>query len=34
MEPVEFENGFITPPAGPGLGVELNEEVVKRQLSA
>jgi len=31
-EPIEIENGFITPPTGPGLGVELNEEVVKRQL--
>ena len=32
-EPINFENGFITPPTGPGLGVELNEDVVKRQLS-
>ena len=32
-EPIKFERGFITPPAGPGLGVELNEEVVARQLS-
>ena len=29
-EPIQFENGFITPPTTPGLGVELNEEVVKR----
>jgi len=27
--PIRFEKGFIIPPAGPGLGVELNEEVVK-----
>ena len=33
-EPINFSNGFITPPSGPGLGVELNEEVVKRQLAA
>ena len=33
-EPIKFEKGFLTPPAGPGLGIELNEEVVERQLSA
>ena len=33
VDPIKFENGFITPPTGPGLGIELNEEVVKRQLS-
>ena len=33
VEPIKFEQGYITPPTGPGLGVELNEEVVKRQLS-
>ena len=33
-EPIDFSNGFITPPSGPGLGIELNDEVVKRQLSA
>jgi len=32
VEPIKFENGFITPPAGPGLGVELNPEVVKKHL--
>ena len=32
-EPIKFENGFITPPTGPGLGVELDEDVVKRQMS-
>ncbi|MEM7133241.1 MAG: mandelate racemase/muconate lactonizing enzyme family protein [Chloroflexota bacterium] len=30
-EPIRLENGYITPPAKPGLGVELDEEVVKRQ---
>ena len=34
VEPIVVENGYITPPTGPGLGVELNEEVVKRHLSA
>jgi galactonate dehydratase len=33
VEPIRVENGYITPPTGPGLGVELNEEVVKRHLS-
>jgi 2-dehydro-3-deoxyphosphogalactonate aldolase len=32
-EPIKFESGYIIPPTGPGLGVELNEEVVARQLS-
>ncbi len=31
-EPLRFENGFITPPTAPGLGVELDEKVVARQL--
>ena len=26
--PIRFEDGHIIPPTGPGLGVELNEEVV------
>ena len=30
-EPIRVENGFITPPTGPGLGVELDWAVVKRQ---
>ena len=34
VEPIRVENGYITPPTGPGLGVELNEDVVKRHLSA
>ena len=32
-EPIRFEQGFITPPAGPGLGVELDEAVVKKRLA-
>jgi galactonate dehydratase len=32
-EPLLFEKGFITPPIAPGLGVELNEAVVRRQLA-
>jgi galactonate dehydratase len=32
VEPIKFEQGYITPPTKPGLGVELNEAVVKRQL--
>jgi|TARA_B100001079_G_scaffold102001_2_gene87568 2-dehydro-3-deoxyphosphogalactonate aldolase len=30
VEPIRFENGFITPPSAPGLGVELDDEVVRR----
>jgi 2-dehydro-3-deoxyphosphogalactonate aldolase len=33
INPIKYENGFITPPIGPGLGIELNENVVKKQLS-
>ena len=33
VEPIIFTNGFIDPPTTPGLGVELDEAVVKRQLS-
>ena len=29
-EPLVFENGFIIPPTGPGLGIELDEDVIKR----
>lgn len=32
MEPICFENGYIIPPTTPGLGVELDEAVVKRHL--
>ncbi|MDP6716311.1 MAG: enolase C-terminal domain-like protein, partial [SAR202 cluster bacterium] len=31
-EPLVFENGFITPPTGPGLGVEFDEDVLKAHL--
>ena len=31
-EPLVFENGYITPPTGPGLGVEFDEEVLKQHL--
>lgn len=31
-EPLAFENGFITPPTGPGLGVELDMDVMKRRI--
>lgn len=24
-EPIKYENGFIIPPSGPGLGIELNK---------
>ena len=29
-EPIKWEEGYIIPPDGPGLGVELNEEVVEK----
>jgi len=29
-EPVKLDNGYIEPPKGPGLGFELNEEVIKK----
>jgi len=32
-EPIRFEKGFITPPTGPGLGIELDEAVVKKRLA-
>ena len=28
-EPIQWEEGYIIPPTKPGLGIELNEEVVK-----
>ena len=31
-EPIVFRNGEIIPPTGPGLGVELDEAVLKRRL--
>ena len=30
VEPILFENGFITPPTAPGLGVELDEKEVAK----
>jgi 2-dehydro-3-deoxyphosphogalactonate aldolase len=33
INPIKYENGVITPPKGAGLGIELNEKVVERQLS-
>ena len=33
-EPIRFENGFIYPPTKPGLGVELDEDVVTRHAFA
>ena len=33
VEPIKFENGFIEPPTAPGLGVELDDKVVTRQLA-
>lgn len=31
VEPLRFEGGYITPPTGPGLGIELNERVLEAQ---
>ena len=31
VDPIEFREGFIVPPEGPGLGVELDDKVVERQ---
>jgi len=28
--PVKQTGGFVTPPSGPGLGVEVDEDVVNR----
>lgn len=33
VEPIRVVNGYITPPTGPGLGLVLNDEVVRRHLS-
>ncbi len=33
VTPITIEDGFITPPTGPGLGVELDQTVVNRQLT-
>jgi L-alanine-DL-glutamate epimerase-like enolase superfamily enzyme len=34
QKPIIVENGYITPPTGPGLGLELDEAVVRRYRSA
>ena len=34
VEPIVVENGYITPPKGPGLGLVLDEAVLKRHLSS
>jgi galactonate dehydratase len=31
-EPLVFENGFIIPPKGPGLGIEFDEDVLKAHI--
>lgn len=31
-EPLVFENGFITPPTGPGLGIEFDEDVIRERI--
>ena len=31
-EPLVFENGFITPPTGPGLGIEFDEDVIRDRI--
>ena len=31
VDPIEFRDGYIVPPPGPALGVELDERVVDRQ---
>jgi 2-dehydro-3-deoxyphosphogalactonate aldolase len=31
-DPLEFENGYIIPPTGPGLGVEFDQAVLKKHL--
>ena len=33
LEPIKVVDGYITPPTGPGLGLVLNDEAVKRHLS-
>lgn len=32
VKPLEFRDGQVTVPTGPGLGIEINEEVVKKYL--
>jgi len=33
LEPIKVVDGYITPPTGPGLGLVLNDDAVKRHLS-
>ena len=30
VKPIRWEDGYVIPPAEPGLGVDLNEEVIAR----
>ena len=30
IEPLELKDGYLTVPAGPGLGIELNEDGLKK----
>ena len=32
QEPLIFENGYIIPPTGPGLGVEFDKAVLNKRL--
>jgi 2-dehydro-3-deoxyphosphogalactonate aldolase len=32
QDPLQWEDGYLIPPKRPGLGVELNEDVVSRHL--
>ena len=32
QEPIVFDTGYIAPPTGPGLGADLNEEVLARHI--
>ena len=32
QEPLVVENGYITPPTGPGLGIEFDEDVLQAHL--
>ncbi len=34
VEPITVVDGYITPPTRPGLGLELNEDAVKRHESS
>ena len=32
-EPIQLEDGYLTPPDRPGLGIELDPAVVERHLA-